>query len=724
MRLSKDKQDIILTQVLNDFTGCEDSHATALERSNKSHLYYTAQLPSAIEFSDRDFTTSDYVEPIMYQFIQEALPQLLDSFTEDDHLAVSFRSGGAMKNAQVETLITDNINKIFLRDNPGYEILENLIKQTLITGDSFPKVFVERTTQHEQATSEDWIEISDFLTQLAESWEIDLPVDFADKKKGNVKGFEWKKQSIQTVDIQTQQPTETELWFIRGNIPLVKHQRKLVIEAVGVGDLWIKTDTGENFNKVRYLAHRIKTTVGDAILRGFDPEKLKRAAEQDDDNTLPTLYFSDPFAGTGTDFSTESTDPNEKFIDIIEHYTYSSQINPKSETRLYQVTTTRSELLKVEEITRIPFVHGQCETLLGSFWGASFYDKCKPYQDQLSNMVRMELQIAKMSTWPAYQAAKGQFEREQLLNLHRPGAVLEVAAIGAVIPFERTQLSDSFYRAKQSMLESAQTTLSSRNGSTDFSNGVDRTSSKTVALGIYQEGLDGNTLSKNIARTLISPLYSLIYQTVRDDGFPLEGPDGQPVGDLALPPVGEFVVDINTSADDLAQVNQISQLASFGAQISQANMPFITPQNVYEMLKTMCRRMDLDPAIYLTDPQQTADPHAAAEQAEQAAIVSEFNKIKLEREKAALSKDVAEKALIDAKVDNTIKDGEHKRAIEREESLTKQAEVMANKTTKDGSNAVKASEVAVKARAVEYEKDLALIGHAKDIALPQINGVR
>ncbi|EHQ2770450.1 hypothetical protein KRB99_000019 [Salmonella enterica] len=724
MKITKAQENLILEQVLHSFAECEDSHATALERNNRSYLYYNAKLPGSIEVDETGIVTGDYVEPVMYQFVQEALPQLLDSYTEDDHLAVVFRSGGAFKNAQRDMLITDNINKLFLRDNPGYEVLETLIKQTLITGDSFPKCFIEESTKHDEATADDWIEVSDLMSQLAEGWQIDLPIDFVDKKEGSLKGFDWKKETIKTMNFQTQQPTETEVWLIRGKIPLIKKERKLVIEAAEISDLWINTENGSDFKKCRYIAHRIKTTAGDAILKGFDKEKIKRASRNEDENLLPDLYFSDVDLVPGEDYRSESTDPNERFIDIIEHYTYSSLLHPKGETRLYQVTTTRSEFLNVEEITRLPFVHGQCETLLGSFWGASFYDRCYRYQDMLSNFMRMELQAAKMDTWPAYQAAAGNYKREHLLQLHRPGAVIEVGAIGSVEPFKRNQLTDTFYKAKQSLLESANTTLSSRNGATDFSNGVDRTSAKTVALGVYQEGLDGNTLSKNIARTLIEPLYSLIYQVMRDEGLPLEGPDGQPVEGVTLPPVGDFICDINTSADDLAQANAIMQIGQWAAQMAQANMPYMTPQNIHSQLEVLYKRIDLDPAVMVTDPQQTADPHAAAEQAEQAAIMSEFNKIKLEREKVGLRKDAVEVALKEAQIDETIKDGDHKRAIKLQESLTAQAKVMADKSTKDGANAVKAQDVAVKAHAVEVEKDLALIGHAKDIAAPIINGVR
>ncbi|WP_407903978.1 hypothetical protein [Escherichia coli] len=729
--MKTNKDDLILAQALSNFARCEDDHQRSVERNNKSYMYYTAKLPKTSIDDETGLKTSDYVEPVLFQYVQEALPQLLDSFTEDDQLAVVFRSGGAFKNQAVETLITDNVNKLFLRDNPGYEILETLIKQTLIAGDCFAKVFIDESTKHDKAETKDWIEVSELMSQLAEGWEIQFPADFADTKKGKVNGFSWKKETVVTQDPQTGQPIQTEIWLVKGNIPLIKTERKLVIESVEMADIWVDTSNGSDFGKIRHITHRIKTTVGDAIARGYDPEKIKEAAANEKENTLPSLYFSDPFSGTGEDIREDSTDPNERVIDLLEHYFYSSLLDPKGETRLYQITTTRSALLKKVEVTRFPFVHGQCETLLGSFWGRSFYDVAKPYQDQLSNLARMELQTAKMSAWPAYQAAKTGYTRESLLNIHRPGAIVEVAEVGAVVPFERHKLDDTFYRAKDALMQSAQNTLSSRNGATDFSNGVDRTSAKTVQLGIYQEGLDGNTLSKTLARTLISPLYSLIYQTVRDEGFPLEGPDGQPVEGVVLPPIGDFAVDINTSADNLAQANAIMQIGQWALAMTQANMPYMTPDNIYSQLEVLYKRIDLDPKVVITSPQQTQDPHAAAEQAEQAALVSEMNKFKLEREKVALTKDVAETQLIKIKIDNEIKDGQTKRSIDMQESLSRMAEIAANKATKDAETAVKAAgvqvksdEVAVKSRAVNNETILAAAKHAHDITSPQINGVR
>lgn len=241
---------------------------------------------------------------------------------------------------------------------------------------------------------------------------------------------------------------------------------------------------------------------------------------------------------------------------------------------------------------------------------------------------------------------------------------------------------------------------------------------------MYQEGLDGNTVSKNIARTLISPLYGLILKMILTGLIPLEGPDGQPVDTSILPSEGDFIVDINTSADDLAQANSIMQIGQWAVTMTQANMPYMTPQNIHAQLEVMYKRIDLDPRIMLTDPQTTADPHAAVEQAEKAAIASEYDKVKLEREKAALRKDTAEVYHIEAKTDELIRDGGAKRSIAYQESINSAAKIAGDKESKDAATAVKGREVDVKDKAVNFEGMLGAAKHATDITSPQINGVR
>ncbi|EAW8023116.1 hypothetical protein S918_22995 [Salmonella enterica] len=600
MNISKQKQDLILTQVLNDFASCEDAHSTGIELDNESYLYYVGQKPAATVIEGT--VIGDFVVPILSIYARETLSQLRDSFTEDDKLAVKLRPSGSFKNQAVEDLLTDNVNHYFFKDG-GYEKLELAIKQALISpAGAWTKSYLDQRVMTDKATSKNWVEVSQFYTFIREGWDIDFPIEFQDQKRGKKGGFEWKKETTVAVDPQTRLPTENELWFVKGKIPLIKQINEPKTDVIPSCDIWVDTTKGSDFNKIRHITHRIRMTVGEAKQRGYDPEKLTKAAKQDEDSTLPSLFFSEDFKSRGEYVKNQSTDPDEQELDILEHYGYSAHI--EGETRLYKTTTTRFDYLDIDEINYIPFARGQMETLLGNFYGRSLYDLAKPFQDELSVMERINRHDAIMNSFPAWQALQGNYERSHLLQNSRPGAIVEVKQIGAIQPFERKALPESFYRSQESLKQLADTALSTRNGATDFSNGVDRTSAKTVQLGLYQEGLDGSIVSKNVARTLIEPTLRNILRLVLAYPELLRGPDGQPVdlNNIVLPEDGDFICDINTSADDLAQVNQIMQMGQYALQMSQAQLPFMNNDAIYNQLTIFAKRMDLDPEFVLTSP--------------------------------------------------------------------------------------------------------------------------
>lgn len=721
--------DQLMSQISHAQAKADDSRSMNVDRFNKSYLYYACQLPAntvADGLAD-EVSSKDYVEPVLYNAVKAALPQLLDSFTEDESLAVSFRSRGYRKNPALEELINYNLNKIFLRDQDGYEILEGLFKTTLISGDSFAKVYVDEVTHRETATVNDWIDIRDLMAELSEGWVIELPKNFVDKS-GSFKGFEWKEETIKQQDPNNGETVKVPVLLVKGKIPLKNVDKKVIVEEVEPQDVWVNTDYGNDFSKCRYLAHRVKTTVGEAELRGFDPEKLDKATDESpDDNKLPELFFSqisyqDPSFGVSSARET-SIDPKERPIILMEHYIYSSYPTNGKETRLYQVVTTGDEVLSVQEVKRIPFVHGQCEPVQGSFFGRSFFDIAKPYQDALSLAQRMQQEIARKTTWPQYFGIKGQYNRESLLN-NRAGSVIEIMAQGAVQRVEPLELSQSFLVAYESVKDSAERTLSQPVGFSNSDGGVPQVATATAYLSIFQESQKGMILTKNISRTLVQPLYKLIYEIVKDEGFTLFAPDGSTVDGAELPSIYDLIVDPSTTHDDFAQAMQLSNVASFVGQMSQFQSPVLTPQNIYSIAKEMLERFDLDSSKFLTDPSQVRDPQAEHEQAEMQALNSELAKVQLETAKVNMRKLAAETFKTEQQAEELIRDGHSNRLKSKADSMAKMQQIISEAQSKSDATSVKAQEVAVKNKAVNYETILAAQKHATDITAPQVNGVR
>ncbi|WBM71932.1 hypothetical protein OH773_06740 [Buttiauxella sp. WJP83] len=740
-QVSKNKEEWkerLLDQCFHSKNEGDSYRSLNMMKFNNAYLYYTAQLPAATTKNSSDVTGGDtfkvghqeYVEPVLFNAVKAALPQLLDSFTTDDSLAVAFRNRGFRKNPVVEALVEYNINKIFLRDQDGYGILENAFKEILVTGDAFLKVFVDEVTHKEVASVEDWIELSAFMGELAEGWNIAAPKGFLNGS-GSKGAFEWKEEKIKQQDPQTGQVAEQSIYLVRGKIPLQNIEKKLVVEQCEPNDLWFDINYATDFGKCRYICHRIRTTVGEALLRGFDEEAIKNAADvQTEDTQLPEMYFSatmyqNPnYAQNNRLDRGASTDPNERPICLYEHYIYSSFPNKKGESRKYQVITTHNELVADPvEIKHFPFVHGQGEPVQGNFFGRSFFDVCKPYQDALSLAQRMQQQVAMKTTWPQYKAVKGQYDRQSLLN-NRPGAVIEVNAPEMLERFQPMSLDQSFVVATEAIKESMQQTVAQ---AVDFANsdgGVPQVATATAYLSLYQESLKGKSLTNNIKRTLVHPLMIKIYEIIKDEGFNLFAPDGSIISGAELPNVYDFIVDTNTTHDDFAQNMQINNVASFVLQAAQLNSPVITPQNIYSIARDMLEKFDIDSTQYLTDPSQNQDPHAAEEQARAQAIESERHSVALQAEILNNWKIGAEVQKLLSEAEKATLEAHNTVSKDQADSAAKMQKIMTESQNKANEIQVKAQEVAVKNKAVNYETILAAQKHQADITTPRINGVR
>ncbi|EDI2893892.1 hypothetical protein CDG24_25195 [Salmonella enterica subsp. enterica serovar Newport] len=712
-KLTADLKAKILEQVKSNFAHAEGDHAEFLETWRKAHLYHNCELPGpTFSQDDEDKNQAgEFVEPVLARAVKEALPQLLDSFTSDERLSVAFRSRGWNQHTDLNDLITFNINKIFLDEQDGYELLEKSIKEALTVGSSFAKVYVEENKHTDEATAKDWVELAEFAAMLAEGWKIDPPADFVSKKSGNYNGFEWKQTTNNTTDPQTGDKAKQTTVQIKGTIPLINVERKIKVDFVEAKDLWFDTSRGDDFAKCRYISHRILTTVGEEELKGIDPEILKNAAMNDKDVILPDLNYS----GIGDHDDVISTDPKERKIYRYEDYFYSSLPNRKGETKIYQAVRFGNEIAEVNEIAFFPFVHCKCENVIGSFFGRGFYQIAKPYQDLLTKKARIADQVATKQAWPTYLAIKGQYNREQLLNSRMPGAIVEQNAAGAIDMFSNVPtLDQSFITSYELAKDSEKETLRRGFGSANLEE-IPPIATATVAMGLYNDAQRGMLLSKTISRTLLTPLYSLIYDTARIEGWPLEDAEGNPVNGVVLPNRYDLTVDINTSGDDAAQIMNLQNMIQTAQALETLQGEYISPDNKYNMLKLICQRADLDADKFTTQP-QPADPHAVQMQKELEALNHIASKMQLQTIELEQWKLAAEVYQLEQEAQNSIVKTHNDVAISQQESLTRIQQIKNDAASKADSNAIKNKQV-------NYDAILGSAKHHIEINANRANGI-
>lgn len=720
--ITDEKESQLLAHCMKSKDQADGDHTLAVNRFEHTHRYYFGELPKpAIEGASKQ------VIPVLYKTVKNAIPQLFDTFTTDgENLSVKFSSKGFRKNAALEKIIEYNINESLRKAN-FQSILRDCFRGILIPGFAFLKAFPDVWDEHEKDNLDEWQELASYMQTLNDGWGIKPMKGMLDGKSGKVKGFEWKTVKVQEPNQDTGMIEEIDLFFIKGKIPLIKHHMDMSIDHCHIRDLWIDTSRGNNFADCPYICHRVKMTVGEAKKRGFDPEKIDQAGltvSNDEELTEFSFEKVDYTNATGSVGKIEngtSVDPECRVIDIFEHYINSSLLSEDGEIKKYQVITTGSDLLSVHQIPRFPFVHGQAEKVQGLFFGRSFFDTSKTFQDTFSTMLRSVLDSAMNANFRRYQAVKGQYDRQSLLN-NRPGAVIEVSQIGSVDVMPYHALPPGLMEGWQAMQQEALDTLAQPMDASNANGNIPQVAAATVALKLYQDAQKGMALSKTIGDTLLKPFLNLYYDIWREEGFPLYDEQGQKLPPVDLPDSYEFEISIKTTNDDLAQAMQLTSAAQFIMQASQTQSPVLTPQNQYNIAKALCDRFDLDneSGQFFTDPSQNQDPHAQQEQAEQMFINSEAQKINLELMKTKLMHDQAEKALIDAKIESLQMETQGKLANRQADTAVKMQKIQGDHENKQVENLIKAQEVGVKRDAVQYEA----AAKQADITIPRINGIR
>ncbi|MCS5737457.1 portal protein, partial [Herbiconiux daphne] len=166
-----------------------------------------------------------------------------------------------------------------------------------------------------------------------------------------------------------------------------------------------------------------------------------------------------------------------------------------------------------------------------------------------------------MTTYPQYQAARGQYDRQSLLN-NRPGAVIEVQAIGAVERFQPMQLTDTYVAANNQLKEIAQETLTQPTDITNGDGGMSQVSTATAYLNIFNQAQRELMITESLSDTFFKPFFTHLYELIKDENIQLVDPDNNPIDGAKLPNVFEFAVDPSTTNDQFAQHMQVKDMVA------------------------------------------------------------------------------------------------------------------------------------------------------------------
>lgn len=635
------------------FNDASDAREAKALRYKKGYRYYMALEPMKGENE-----LSGYVEPVVRKAVDKVMPSLLNIFTENEEQAVIFRPQRTSLPPMVIDAVNRKINDIFLRENNGYNMLTQAIREALCTGDSFLKVFIDEEIIEEEINGDEMPMPIEMLMMLIEA-------DFPDTDISKMEVRTEKMPDPQTGE-------EVEMAFLEGSLTLTRIERKQQVRFVSFDELYPLADSPD-IRDTRYICHKMSKSVGELIEMGFDKEKVMGAKIEDDEGTdLSTMDMINGQAELSKDKDDNIYDVMERDVSLYEHYIYTSMLDKKSEIKLYQVfAVNRTDVLEINEVSRIPFVKGVPETLPGSFWGTGFADNLAQYQDYITGLIRDIYQRGKANTYHRWFAVKDAYDRQSLLNVSRPGAVVEIQQAGAVVPLQLPQAPAELTGILSHIQNSAgEEMMNAVGGSVDPAT-INNIAASTMSMAIHNAEMKDKKIAKSLAYTMIRPLFELMYNSIRDENltFDVDTPEGpQPFQGSQLPERSEFYIDVNTANDDAMQAQQLNNVAQMVGQLSQMPSTVMTPENLYNLASAILKASDINEVdAYLSNP--AANQPSPEELAMQQQKAMEAEQRQNDLLDAQVGVAVAQQAKLEVETSEIIKDGDAKRKLEEQKML-------------------------------------------------------
>lgn len=515
--------------------------------------YYYGRLPEPITQG-----SSSWVDRTVWEAVNGTLQELVSVFTSGED-AVRFApmnvgDGNAARAA------TKMVNKILLRDNKGYNVLHDAFKECLVVRNSF----VKRYWTCEEKT-------------FTEKFE-DLTKDELDIYLAQLDG--------DILEFTTEEDEDVEDSF-SGEVTYEKKYEGVRVEFVPFEQVCIEP-TATSLKDCNFMCHRVRKSKDELYQMGFDKETIQGLNPASSDieagvianarvNNLSPLNVSDVLS---------VGDEHADKLWLHENYLRTSCVNGRLE--IYQIFTIHNQILEVNRVNDFPFETFTPFPVPGTIWGESVFDITKDIQDLTTSLIRGIIDNIQNANFRRYQAVKNQYDRASLLN-NRPGGVVEVSQINAVVPFEYHQLPSGI----NDLLIYVDGKKEERTGVSKIGQGLDPNVFKNdnsyattqMMMSAAQNRL--RMIARNIAQRGMMELMASIYELVRMNGvepIAVDTATGPQMIDPRLLPKREDLI-VAVAVGDAERKERAQSLQAAMMMFNQVPQmtQFFQPQNAYNL---------------------------------------------------------------------------------------------------------------------------------------------
>jgi len=432
--MDDDEVKSIITNELDDAIDFIDNTISPIRAM--AEKYYLGE-----EFGNEEEGRSQVVSMDVRDTIEGILPSLMRIFTGGEHI-VEFAPNGP-EDTEIAKQATDYCNYIFMRDNPGFSVLYQAFKDSLMKKVGFVKFYWDVS---------DKVEALDYTGLTEEALNV-LNSD----------------EAVSLDEIEVVEETDEQ-----GNILSVMYNAKGVritpegrikIEAVPPEEFLISRNA-KDLESAELVAHRRYLTLSELVEMGYDYEDVEQHV------TNETEFDFNPESEVRNPSLSDmqvNDDPTMRRALYIESYV-KMDVDGDNRAELRKVCTLGEEyeVYRNTPCDHVPFATFMCSPEPHTFFGLSIADLTADIQRIKSSVLRSTLDSLALSVHQRVAFVEGQANVDDLLNTEI-GGVIRMRSPGAVQPFNMPFVGKEAY----SMLEYMDLIRENRTGVSRAADGLD-----------------------------------------------------------------------------------------------------------------------------------------------------------------------------------------------------------------------------------------------------------
>ena len=434
--IGMDEEEVksIITSELDDAIDFIDNTISPVRAM--AEKYYLGE-----EFGNEEEGRSQVVSMDVRDTIQGILPSLMRIFTGGEHI-VEFAPNGP-EDTEIAKQATDYCNYIFMRDNPGFSVLYQAFKDSLMKKVGFIKFYWDVSDKVEGI----------YYTGLTE-------------EALNVLNSE-EDVSLDEIEMIEENDEQGNLLSVTYNVKGVRitPEGRIKIEAVPPEEFLISRNA-KDLETAELVAHRRYLTLSELVEMGYDYDDVEQHV------TSETEFDFNPESEVRNPSLSDmqvNDDPTMRRALYIESYV-KMDVDGDNRAELRKICTIGEEyeVYRNTPCDAVPFATFMCDPEPHTFFGLSVADLTADIQRIKSSVLRSTLDSLALSVHQRVAFVEGQANVDDLLNTEI-GGVIRMRSPGAVQPFNMPFVGKEAY----SMLEYMDLIRENRTGVSRAADGLD-----------------------------------------------------------------------------------------------------------------------------------------------------------------------------------------------------------------------------------------------------------